>query len=68
MPDYKSLADLKGKKIGVTAPGSSTNDDGQLRAGQGGLKPTDVSFIGVGAARRHHGRPSGQTPSPTSTR
>ncbi|MFP5405907.1 MAG: ABC transporter substrate-binding protein, partial [Gammaproteobacteria bacterium] len=25
MPDYKSLADLKGRKIGVTAPGSSTN-------------------------------------------
>ena len=25
MPGFKSLADLKGKKIGVTAPGSSTN-------------------------------------------
>ena len=25
MPDYKEPADLKGKKIGVTAPGSSTN-------------------------------------------
>ena len=25
MPNYKTVADLKGKKIGVTAPGSSTN-------------------------------------------
>ena len=25
MPHYKSIADLRGKKIGVTAPGSSTN-------------------------------------------
>ena len=25
MPNFKSVADLKGKKIGVTAPGSSTN-------------------------------------------
>ncbi len=25
MPGFKSVADLKGKKIGVTAPGSSTN-------------------------------------------
>ena len=25
MPGYKGPADLKGKKIGVTAPGSSTN-------------------------------------------
>ena len=25
MPNYKTVADLKGKKVGVTAPGSSTN-------------------------------------------
>src|SRR5262245_33006359 len=25
MPNFKSIAELKGKKIGVTAPGSSTN-------------------------------------------
>ena len=25
MPNFKAVADLKGKKIGVTAPGSSTN-------------------------------------------
>ena len=50
MPGYKSLADLKGKKIGVTAPGSSTNMMANFVLAKGGLKPTDVSFIGVGAS------------------
>jgi len=49
MPDYKSIADLKGKKIGVTAPGSSTNIVANYVLAKGGLKPTDVSFVGVGA-------------------
>ena len=50
MPDYKSLADLKGKKIGVTAPGSSTSMMASYVLAKAGLKPSDVSFIGVGAA------------------
>jgi NitT/TauT family transport system substrate-binding protein len=50
MPDYKSIADLKGKKIGVTAPGSSTNMVANFVLAKGGLKPSDVSFIGVGTA------------------
>ncbi|MGV3653217.1 MAG: ABC transporter substrate-binding protein [Noviherbaspirillum sp.] len=50
MPDYKSLADLKGKKIGVTAPGSSTNMMVNFVLAKAGLKPTDVSIIGVGAS------------------
>ncbi|MGE4370464.1 MAG: ABC transporter substrate-binding protein [Burkholderiaceae bacterium] len=49
MPDYKSPADLKGKKIGVTAPGSSTNMMASFFLAQHGLKPSDVSFVGVGA-------------------
>lgn len=49
MPDYKTPADLKGKKIGVTAPGSSTNMMTSFFLAQHGLKPTDVSFVGVGA-------------------
>lgn len=49
MPDYKSIADLKGKKIGVTAPGSSTNIVANYVLAKGGLKPTDVSFVGIGA-------------------
>ncbi|MGS0743654.1 ABC transporter substrate-binding protein [Glaciimonas sp. GG7] len=50
MPDYKTIADLKGKKIGVTAPGSSTNMMSNFVLAKGGLKPTDVSYIGVGAS------------------
>ena len=50
MPDYKSLADLKGKKIGVTAPGSSTSMMASYVLAKAGIKPSEVSFIGVGAA------------------
>ena len=50
MPHYKSVADLRGKKIGVSAPGSSTNMMANLVLSRGGLKASDVSFIGVGTA------------------
>jgi len=50
MPNYKSVADLKGKKIGVTAPGSSTNMMANLVLSRAGLKASDVSFIGVGTS------------------
>jgi NitT/TauT family transport system substrate-binding protein len=49
MPQFKSVADLKGKKIGVTAPGSSTNIMLNFVLAKAGLKPSDVSIIGVGA-------------------
>ncbi len=47
---YKSPKDLKGMKIGVTAPGSSTNRVVQRLMVEGGLKPDDASFIGVGTS------------------
>lgn len=47
---FKSVADLKGRKIGVTAPGSSTNVMVNFILAKAGLKPSDVSIIGVGAA------------------
>ncbi|MEP7281735.1 MAG: ABC transporter substrate-binding protein [Rubrivivax sp.] len=50
MPNFKSVADLKGKKIGVTAPGSSTNVLANFVLAKAGLKPTDVSIVGVGAS------------------
>ena len=49
LPGYKGPADLKGKKIGVTAPGSSTNMVVNFFLAKHGLKASDVSFIGVGA-------------------
>ncbi len=46
--DIKSVKELKGKKIGVTAPGSSTNFMVNYLLTRNGMKPEDVSFIGVG--------------------
>ena len=51
MPNFKTIADLKGKKIGVTAPGSSTHVMTNFILAKAGLKPSDVSIIGVGAAQ-----------------
>lgn len=48
MPNFKTVADLKGKKIGVSAPGSSTNVMVNFALAKVGLKPSDVSIIGVG--------------------
>jgi NitT/TauT family transport system substrate-binding protein len=45
---YKSPKDLKGLKVGISAPGSSTNMVINYLAAQGGLKPTDFAVIGVG--------------------
>src|SRR3984893_18499953 len=47
---YKSAADLKGAKIGVSAPGSSTNFFVMYLMSKAGLKPADASYIGVGIA------------------
>jgi NitT/TauT family transport system substrate-binding protein len=51
MAGFKSVADLKGKKIGVTAPGSSTNVMANFVLAKAGLKPSDVSYVGVGASQ-----------------
>jgi sulfonate transport system substrate-binding protein len=45
---YKTAADLKGMKIGVSAPGSSTNFFVMYMMAKAGLKPTDASYIGIG--------------------
>src|SRR5436309_10315640 len=45
---YRSAADLKGAKIGVSAPGSSTNFFVMYLMSKAGLKPTDAAYIGVG--------------------
>ncbi len=46
----KSFADLKGLKIGVTAPGSSTNFFVMYLMVKAGLKSDDAAFIRVGAS------------------
>jgi NitT/TauT family transport system substrate-binding protein len=46
---YRSPRDLKGMKIGITAPGSSTHFMAQYIMVRSGLKPNDAAFISVGA-------------------
>ena len=48
---YRSPADLKGMKIGVSAPGSSTNMVADLILSRVGLQPSDVTFVEVGTGQ-----------------
>jgi NitT/TauT family transport system substrate-binding protein len=48
---YRSPADLKGMKIGITAPGSSTHFMALYLMARGGLKREDASFIGIGTGQ-----------------
>lgn len=48
MAGYKSPADLRGKKIGVSAPGSSTNMMVSYLLAKSGVDPKEAAFIGVG--------------------
>jgi NitT/TauT family transport system substrate-binding protein len=50
VPGYKSVADLRGRKIGVSAPGSSTNMVANLVLSRAGVKASEVSYIGVGTS------------------
>jgi NitT/TauT family transport system substrate-binding protein len=50
MPQFKGPADLRGKRIGVSAPGSSTNMVANLVLSRVGVKAAEVSFVGVGTS------------------
>jgi NitT/TauT family transport system substrate-binding protein len=45
---YKSPKELKGLKVGVSAPGSSTHMIVNYFISRDGLKPSDISVVGVG--------------------
>ena len=49
LPAYKELADLEGRRIGVSSLGSSTHLAASLILGRAGLAAKDVSFVGVGS-------------------
>lgn len=51
LPGFQGVADLKGRKIGVSAPGSSTDMVVNLVLARAGLKPSDVRIIAVGNAQ-----------------
>lgn len=47
----KSPADLKGRKVGVSAPGSATHLFVMQLLAKAGLKPTDAAAVGVGTTQ-----------------
>jgi NitT/TauT family transport system substrate-binding protein len=48
--EIKQVGDLKGRRVGVTAPGSSSHFFVNYLLSRHGLKPSDVSAIGIGAS------------------
>ena len=48
---YRKPADLKGMKIGITAPGSSTHFMARYLLARHGLKEDDAAFIGIGTGQ-----------------
>ena len=46
---FKSPADLRGKIVGISGPGSATHNFLNLILAKEGLKPEDVSVVGVGS-------------------
>ena len=50
LPGFRGVADLRGRRVGVSAPGSSTNMVASLVLQRGGLRAADVNYVGVGTA------------------
>ena len=50
MPGFHELADLRGKRIGVSSPGSSTNMVVNMALRRAGLTAADVNYVGVGTS------------------
>ncbi|MBT9440455.1 NitT/TauT family transport system substrate-binding protein [Acidovorax sp. 93] len=49
LPAYKDLADLQGRRIGVSSVGSSTHLAASVVLARAGMGPRDVAFVGVGS-------------------
>jgi NitT/TauT family transport system substrate-binding protein len=49
-PSYKSITDLKGKTVAISAPGSASDNFLKLLLSRAGMKADDVSVVGVGNA------------------
>ena len=48
IPNYRSAADLQGRRVGVSAPGSATHFFVMHQLIRAGLKPESIQVIGVG--------------------
>ena len=49
VPGYKALADLAGRRVGVSSVGSSTHMAASLLLARAGMGPRDVAFVSVGS-------------------
>ncbi|MCX7278710.1 MAG: ABC transporter substrate-binding protein [Burkholderiales bacterium] len=49
LPDYRTLVDLKGKRIGVSALGSPGHTVANVVLARAGIHPGEVQFVAVGA-------------------
>ncbi len=50
LPDFRHVAQLRGRRIGISWPDSSTQWFAQRVLARGGLGPADVEFVGVGTS------------------
>ncbi|BDT67455.1 hypothetical protein os1_16310 [Comamonadaceae bacterium OS-1] len=50
MPDYRVLADLRGKKIGVAALGAPSHMVANVVLARAGVGPGEVNFVGIGSS------------------
>nr|WP_315184251.1 ABC transporter substrate-binding protein [uncultured Albidiferax sp.] len=50
MPDYRVLADLRGKRIGVAALGAPSHMVANVVLARAGVGPGEVQFVGIGSA------------------
>jgi NitT/TauT family transport system substrate-binding protein len=50
MANYRNIADLRGRRIGVSTLGASTHMVASLLLARGGLKSADVNYVGVGVS------------------
>jgi NitT/TauT family transport system substrate-binding protein len=48
LPNFRSLMDLRGKKIGITAPGTPTHTVAYAALSRAGLRFSDMGFVSVG--------------------
>ncbi|MBL0420417.1 ABC transporter substrate-binding protein [Ramlibacter sp. AW1] len=47
LPIYRTVADLRGRRIGIATPDSSSTMVARLVLAQGGLEPNDVQFVSL---------------------
>lgn len=50
LPRYREAADLRGRRIGVSAPGSSTNLVARMVLAQGSIASDGPTYVGVGVS------------------